>query len=442
MLVVATGVASSVILARAMGPDGVGQFGLFRRLATLVAAGTSLGLGSASIYFLNNRRIPVSEITALLLRVLLIVAVPLVAGLWLVVVTCRTYFGDVPSWLALVFSVGVAALLGTALLRAVLAAGLMARRMVVVDVLPGLVMLGGAAVLAICGWLTAAGAIALFAAGALGNCTMLLWFLRPHLGLSVRFQWGLLARLLAYGMKLYAANLLLLGASTLTLMLLRYLTVESFTEVGLYGRAVAIATLVALLPRAVSPLLYAKWAGVTGLERRGQVEMTARVNVSYGLITSLVVIFAGKYIIWLMYGRAFMPAQSALAVLGPAVGAMSLCAVFNNLLASDGRAGMSIWIFAGNAAIAIAGTWFLVPVLGIRGAAIAVLGANTFAAVVMMLVCWKIYGVRPQRCLLLCRTDMRYIASALFGGGKNRKQVRQQPESDEQDGQSVHVPPT
>src|SRR5262245_20693228 len=69
LLVSASQVASAVmsvgagmILSRCLGPEGMGQFDLFRITGVVAMTVAALGVGNANIFFLNNRGVPETEI--------------------------------------------------------------------------------------------------------------------------------------------------------------------------------------------------------------------------------------------------------------------------------------------------------------------------------------------------------------------------------------------
>lgn len=426
MGVIVLGGLSSIVLYRAMGPKGTGQFNLFRQTATFAVALTAFGIGTASVYYLRNRKTPIKQVVGTLCGYAILMSLPLAAVMTAAVLLFPAYFGNVPFWVSAVFAVGTASLMALALLRMVLVAQMAARRIATTNLTPTVVLLVVGGALALAHRLTAAVAIGLYAASGLLALAQVLGYLRPHLRLWGSFSWPLFRNLFAYGSKLYIANILNLLGGTGTLMLLRHYTLSDFGQVGLFSAAAGISSYINLPITAMSPLLYAKWSEVSGPERVLQVERVARVNMAFGVLGSIGAILAGRLAIWVMFGRQFMPAQAALNLMAPAVALISFYGIFDSLLAGAGRAGVSAYIFGIECSLSLGLTALLVPHMGFVGAAVATLAGNAAAAVAGLLICSKLIGIRPLNCLVVRASDLRYLAIALW----KRKSVGTPPSAE------------
>lgn len=411
---IAIHVVAGVILRRALGPDGVGQYNLFQTTGTLAVTFAALGLGNANIYFLNNRKTPIADVVTNTIKVGLLMGLALAAALGVVIWCWTSYFGVVSPYTVVVFSLGMSAGLNYHLLRPVLVAQLAAKRMVTVEITRTIVLLIGVGVLALAACLDPDGAIIVLALGDIGAVLLVLAFISPHIQLGRRFDWPLLGQVVVFGVKLAGANLLTLLAASTTVILLRWFRQDSFTDVGLYNGAAAVGGLITLVPTAMGQLLFAKFASAYGADRVRQVEMAIRMNLAYGLIGWLGLVAVGKYLIWALYGAEFLPATAALYILAPGLAFMTVATVSNNLLVSDGRVGATAGILLGTLCIVFTTTWLLVPGHGIRGAALAVLFGNAFTACVSLAVCQRLYGLKLRNCLVLRRSDVDYVIRAVL----------------------------
>ena len=415
VLCVFLGLGANIVFARVLGKDDMGQLELFRSMALVVATALAMGFGPANIYFLNNQNAPAATITTNAVKTALAMGLLVCVGLVPTVLCFRGYFGEVMPVIAAIFALGVAAQLGKLMLRPILVAKLAVRRYVLVDVVSQVVLVAGAAALAIVHLRWRANAQAAIAASALAflaALVLLLVTLRRDVDLRRPYDWQLGRRVFAYGIKLGAAVVMAILSQHITVLLLHLRTGE-FGDVGLYTRAVAMTSLVVLVPRSLGPLLYAKWAGAAAENRRDQAEMALRMNIAYGVAAAAILLVAGKFLIMTMYGREFMPGHVALRLLAPAMVCVPIFAVCGNLLAADGRAGVTVKILFVAVLIIAAVTYISVPALGIQGAALGVLCGNAVSAVAGMIACAKLYGVRPHRCLILTRSDLRYVKNSL-----------------------------
>jgi len=260
---------------------------------------------------------------------------------------------------------------------------------------------------------TAQTALVVLAASNWVSSVLTLWYVRPNLRMSIPLDRRLLVRTISYGAKLAAANILALFSLGITVILLGYFRDKHFVNIGLYTRAVAVANLVILVPVAFGPLLYAKWSSVTGEARARQAEMATRLNLGYGLVGCLSIVFLGRHILRLLYGEEFVPAAIALPILGPALVLHCVFGVTSNLLAAAGKAMVTAFILVGTVIVVASVTFLAVPHLGIRGAALGALCGNAFTATAGLVVCCRLFGLKLRACLLPQRGDWAYIRQAL-----------------------------
>jgi len=405
--------AAAIIIARTLGPKGMGQYELFRSTGVLGATFVALGIGNANIFFLNNRRIDPGLVATNSVKAGALLGGLLTVAGSVLVLLCTGYFGAVDAPTAVGFALGTAFLLNTNLLRPVLIAQLAARRMVVVDMASRVFLLAAAVGLWLTHCLSPGTAILSTSLSYLVSYGVLLYFIRGLVRWTRRVDWGLLREVVTYGVKLAAANLLTLLASSGTILLLKWLT-QDFAAVGLYTRASAVCGLIGVLPITLGPLLYAKWASVPPEARVRQAEMAARMEVACTLAACAFLLVFGKYVIVLLYGQEFAGANDALLLLAPSLVLASVFDVGTNLLASDGRAIVSAMVLGGTLIVVTTVTLIAVPFLGIRGAALGVLLGNLFSAAASVYACWRLYGFRVRHCLLLRRTDLQYARAALL----------------------------
>ncbi len=412
-LAVPLGTLTGVVYARALGPQGMGQYELFRSTALIATTMLALGLGNATIFLLNKERVSIEQVIGTSLKTGIVLGAILGMALMAVVFACRDYFGVISVLGALFFSAGVAANLVKVILRPALVAQLAARRLVFADLGELLLVLGAGVLLGVSGLLTPTTALVALAGGFAGGMLLLLWYLRPHIRLAVPFDWHLLRRLVIYGLKLAAANVMYVLCNNLTVLILRHLRPDQFDAIGLYTRAVSVAGLVLLVPTAMGSLLYAKWSLMTGPIRIRQAEQVLRLNMLYALLAALALLLVGRQLLWTLYGPQFTAAHAALQILGFSLVFVTVMGPLYQLLASDGRAGLMAVVLVASVFVVGVVTWVAVPKLGIRGAALGALCSNLCSSVGTVLICRHLYGLRPSHCLLARLSDFRQLAESI-----------------------------
>jgi PST family polysaccharide transporter len=380
----------------------------------MVGATLALGIGNANVYFLNSQNVPPGLIASTTVKAGALLGLVLFAGLAVALISFPSYFGAVWTPLAFLFAMGVACQLNADLLYPILVAQLAAKKMVSVLLSRSGFLLLACAALALFGKLTTMSALLMLSGSFIVGLVAIIGYIKRHISLRTTIDWSLLKRVVAYGVKLSAANLMYLASLNISLFLLRHVVRGDFAALGLYARATTICGLIVLLPRTIAPLLYAKWSMTDANVRNGQVELVARFNFTFGLIAGVATVLLANPLLWLLYGSRFVDAASALRLLAPALVCTALFNVFIQLLASDGKAAVTAWILAGTTIITGVVTLWAAPVLGIDGAAMGVLAGNLFAVVSAIWFCARVYRIRPLNCLLLQRRDVVYGRTALF----------------------------
>lgn len=416
----------NIILARVLGPEGIGQYRLWVTAGTIAATVVAMGVGTANIYFLNSLKASKPQVVVNSFKLLMILA-PLTAAIVLsVIYSYPGYFGRLSWPVILSFAAGAGLTIGVILFRQILVSQMEIRKMVGIELLQSAVLLGGGSALACLGYLTVSSALILTFINSSLAVLILLVFLREFLKITLAFDWSLFAGTLKYGLKLSLSQTIYLLSAEFSYIILGYLTYGRFAEIGLYSRAAAISGLIILIPNYVGPLLMSQWSAVTGEQRARQVEATVRIFLAFGAAVTVATALSGRYIIWLLYGKEFIGAQEALVLLAPSAGALSLFIVFGNLLNGAGRAFANICISAGTFVILAAASLIFIPSFGIRGAALGALCGNSFAAVASWICASKYCSVNIRSCLIPNREDWASIYSAvmsLFASNGSEKSV-------------------
>ena len=408
----------NIVYSRYLGPAGVGQYELIQSTQVIIVTFFALGLGNATIFFINNLKVEVTRVLDIAIKSALVLGCLLCLTFTTVLTFFKGYFGYVSFPVALMFSVGAAFLLGACYFRPVLIARLQAKNSVIVDLAPRCCMFFGGAVLAYWGYLNVETALLLLSFGSFGSCILAMYFLRHDINFKGGFDWKLFLGILNYGIKLSAAGLMYTLAGSIGIILLRFLLANEFEAVGLYARAAGVCGMITLIPEAVTPLLYAKWAGVTGEVRARQGERALRMGIAVSLFCFIGLAIFGRFLITLLYGAAFSNAYYALIVLAPGLLFIVVFNTCNQMLASDGKAIITTYILIISTLVNVITAYLAIPSLSYQGAALATLFGNVTAAVCCLWICVKYYNFEFLRCFIFNRADIAYVKGALSKTGK------------------------
>jgi O-antigen/teichoic acid export membrane protein len=410
------GVGTNMILSRVLLPEGMGRYQVPLTAGVLTMTLLSLGIGQSNIFFLNKHRIEHKRIVmnsvwfGLAGSAVLLLSVPMLLSFF------RDYFGVLRLSTRFIFSIGLAALLCFCLLRPVLTADLKVRQDVGVRITNKFMILLTVVVCVVFWSLSVDAALIAASIGPVAALALVIYFLRGHFDFSILFSWKLFTRILSYGLKMFAANLVYFVNVSLGLMLLRLLIPDDFTDVGYYGRAVSVCALIMLLPSSVGPLLYARWSALSGRQRSAQVELAMRLHFAAGSAIAGILILLGPLIITTLYGKSFLPAVGPMRVLALGVAFRCVFCVCINLFAGDGRAHVTAYVFALSVGVITILTFVLVPHMGIVGAALADVIASGLVLSIGLLLLKRDYGLELTSMVMLRRGDLLYLFRALSRG--------------------------
>jgi antigen flippase len=405
ILTMGLGLFTGIITARMLGPENRGIFGLVALFPASIVTLSKFGQGVASVYFVRKEKADVSQVASNVLIMALVVGFALM-GLafalkdWLLVSVLK----GVPWWSVVVALPLIPVLLTESYLYGVLQS---TDRFRVYNT-----RLIAEAVLTLAGMATVLVVFRLGLAGALGvavgvRVVMATWVvITIHRGtpLRARFDTALFRRMIGYGLKSHVQII----ASHFHFKAAMYL-VNFFAnpaQVAFYAIASRLAEHLLFVPQSLGLALFPRLAGAG--ENRAH-EMTAaacRQSLVVTGILSLTLALVGPFLITTWYGERYAPAAEPLAYACGGVVMMSLYVLLSRNFTS--RAKQSVNIFA--AYVALAGNlvlnWYLIPQIGIVGAAIGTASAYTTAALILLVFFLRDSGLPWHEVLILKRKDI------------------------------------
>jgi len=310
----AIGLGVNVVISRALGPEGRGQYTLAVLAALILATLGKLGLENANLYLLGTAHVPAARLGAQNLVVSLVAGLPAILLLAVGPTLLPTIFGDMPVGLLLLAGVTI-----PFAIHSQLAGGL--------QNLTGLVtwqfralLLGAATQLVIAGVLAGTGRLDVTSAlesNIVG--TFVSWLLivyRDGWGtLRLQVDLGLLTRSLRYSLVVHLALVLLFLQQRLNVFVVKALL--DTVAVGQYTLALSLGEAFLL---ASDSLAIAMVPQQTATTIAHAARLALRVGRMGGLVTGAAVIpgiVLGSQAISLAFGDAFRPSYAPFVVLLP-----------------------------------------------------------------------------------------------------------------------------
>ena len=409
------GLISTMILARALGKAGMGKYDLVRQVGILAITFFSLGIGNASIYLLNKDREDRPEVINLVVRLLLVLMPLLFLGITGLFLAFPRYFGDLPVLIAVIFGIGVSALLAINALRGLYVAWLNVKHILIADILPSIIMVAGALVLWVLKELDTGWALSIYATGNLLSLLTLLYGIKRSISTKTTVSLRLIKRALSIGWKLLASNVFQVLTPALAVLVFRYKTMDAqgFGIVGLYTRASALCGLAMLLPSTFGPLLYSKWSSLVGDEQNRNFEFVVRMSIAYGATIAALLLVFGRYALLVVYGKEYIQAQQAIYSLIPSILLFGAVSAFINYFASIGKPGVTAVLLAISSAVTIVLTSILVPKIGLLGPGTALSISQLFIIIVFVVLARKSRRINISSALILKRDDLSLLFSQM-----------------------------
>lgn len=427
------GIAGSVIVARALGPAGRGQYALIILIPTLLQISGGLGLDQAMVYLVARSKNDARSIAFTLatasagLGLLLIAAYGAISQLPFYIAYLQTARVDPPLvWIlvallpvTLISLCFISAILGLERYRAYNLASLLGPVSVFVLLL-ALVVVGR---LGLTGAVLATGGanlLSLLGAGAL----LLLSSEGP-----TRPRPRVLREALRYGFRADAANLAWFLHNRADMFFVGYLAGPA--ALGYYAVAVGLVEKLNMPPSAVGTVLFPKIAAATGEDARRLTPVACRHILSLTMLLCLGLALLAWPLVYVLFGTPFLPAVPLLWLLLPGVLSLSVGRLLSADLNGRGLPGSVARINIAMALVNMALNLWWIPIWGAAGSAAA--SSISYSAAVFLFGrrYTQVSGARWRELLVLTRSECGELARLIRRTARGRSTDRgaQEPSS-------------
>lgn len=409
LLSLGTGFLTSIMLARALGAAGKGEFALLVQIPALVVTLFSFGMATANAFFVGRRQRTVGEAVA---DSLAVIAVATLAGVPL-------------SALISIAIPGLARVDAGVALLAALAVPLSLVTLALTGVLTGLGRVESLATRQTAG--TVLGLVFVVSVFALGSLRVQTAVLITLLGNAVAVVlllssvWSELRISLAppslrrireaagYAGKAYLGGLAGFMDKRQDILLLGVLGTTA--GVGVYSIGVTFSELLWQISGSISGPLMARSLQET--ESAGA-QVAARTSRLVAALMSTSALLLGL-VVWLLipvlYGAEFARATQVYALLAPGVVVYGVGSVLWNYMMTHGRLFPRLAVLV--ALLNLAANLLLIPILGIRGAALASTLSYSVGGVALIVAFVRMSGCSVTETLVLRRSDYRTVRASL-----------------------------
>ncbi|MDQ3103591.1 MAG: polysaccharide biosynthesis C-terminal domain-containing protein [Actinomycetota bacterium] len=368
VLLIALNGVNTILIARLLGPDGRGQYAVAIAVSVIAAQVLSLGLQSANTYFVARDGSLLARLTSNTIALAASVAAIVAVGFGLFALLPAA--SPVPLPLMALGLAAVPPMLLVLNLRHLLLGIGEVRAYNSVDLISGMAGVAMTLALAVTGAATPAsllGVVVLIVLIGLGVATR---SLRPHVGRLPRPSGELLRRCVPYGFRVYLATGFGLLVLKSDLLVIQY--VDGAEATGLYSVASSIADMLWILPSVVGAILFPRLAAISESRERWRLTLRTTAGTMALFVPMLAAVaLVAPIAIRILFGADFEAAAGPLRILCAAILFYGATSIFSQFLAARGYPWIVVWIWIAGFFLNLGLTLFMVPSLGIDGAALA-----------------------------------------------------------------------
>ena len=363
--------AAGVIVARALGPDGRGAFGLFVVSAALGQMLLGIGFGNAAIYYIGKGAMTVRDVVSAA-HVVTLAAIAITAAAVALIVpwTGGTIIGgDVSAWLLVA---AIPALIYAGALRIVLQAESRFWEMGIATAIQPLLMLACVLGLYAAGTDTAESVVVAWIfsnACAAAFCLLRIGLREVDVRQIARPRFDVLTSLAHFGAQGEAGNILQLLNYRLDQYVVRIFV--GLAGVGIYAVGVSMTEGVWMIANAVAIVLLPRLTAASDEDVRWMTPLATRNTVAIAAGVAVVLGVAAPLIIPPFFGHDYDESVQALWWLLPGTVALTGSKVLTSYIFSRGRPLVNTGITVVSLVVTTVTLFALVPAFGVNGAALA-----------------------------------------------------------------------
>ena len=402
-----TGIALSIVIARALGPQGKGIYSLAILFPSLIVTFTNLGIGSATIYYIGQRKYSLKEVLGSNLILGFFISAICIAFATVAVFFFQNLFLKGVSRIYLLISL---ALIPAAVLYEYLSSILLGLQRIkeynLTGIFKSLIFLILAIVILVGLKAGTMGAIFSTIITFFATSLFTFWRVRRIIRESSYKPSKAYARdALLYGIKSHLDSVLTFLNYRLDMFLVNLFI--NPLAVGYYSISVAIAEKIWMVSQAASIVLFPKVSSMTDEKLRK--EFTPIVSRNVLLITgvgAIIVFFLSKKLILLLYSNAYQSSIRPLQILLLGIVALSAQRIIAHDFSGRGKPILNAYLSAISLIVNICLNFVWIPKIGIEGAAWASTVSYTVSLIVGLLMYKRISGNSIRRVLIVQRSDL------------------------------------
>lgn len=411
LVLLAMSLATGVLTARFLGPEGKGEFYLMLQMTSLASLVLSGGLGPSYQYHLKKGLLDRSSVLSHMVAQSIGVSLLLLLGLALL--------DRMPQGIAdNVLPQDLAGLIVAAIILNILILYTNSILMTVDTWIQTSSLLSVASSAVYVGLLTAfvwgfewgiAGAVAAYLSSLLVRLIPTISRLVAWKPYRLRPAWTKHSpTLFAFGVNSFLCNIMLSSVFRVDVFIINALL--GVGAVGVYSVAVSFAELALMAPNAIGVVLFAHLPGLSQEKQIAIMGRASRVTFFLAFVGGSMLAVISHPLVTLSMGDQFAGAVVPLLILIPGLVMMSVNYVFANYYSSQGKPLISAYCFGFGLVVNVAVNFISIPRMGINGAALASSIAYTAITISFLAILWHQHRLGVRKLFILNANDVAVIA--------------------------------
>jgi len=221
-----------------------------------------------------------------------------------------------------------------------------------------------------------------------------------------RFSVPVFKESIVYGLKIYLGNLVQFLNYRLDMFLVSFFMGVRF--VGFYSIAVSLAELIWYFPDSFATMLFPRVSSSSEKENNRFTPLVTRNVALLLLIEILFILVTGRFVVWLLYGEGFFPSLRPFYFLLPGVLILGFGKILSADLAGRGKPVINAYISIVALFINISLNIYLIPKMGMSGAALASTISYTVTGILTIIYFIKLTGCKLSKILFVQKEDFAY----------------------------------
>lgn len=369
-----------VVIARALGPNGNGDYTLITYLPLILMTFLNLGLNSSTVFFVSRKKMSIN--TAYTTNILASIVLSVFSTLIGIAViryglTLLHYFGGgnlhkIDTNLLYLSLISLPGMFLMTFLQTILQ-GMQHFKSyntaLVVQQVSTLIVL---ILFLFVFHLGIIGTLLSFVLGYLFSAIYMIFYLVKYGGavFSFRyFSWEYLKEMLSYGIKAHISNIMTFFNYRLDVLLLGFFLNNA--AVGIYSVAVNIGERLSIFSQSISQVLLPRIASSELEEDRNQITaLVSRFIMVFVFVLAVLVFLFSDLIFHIFFGDKYMDSSALLKWLLPGLTVLAVEKILSNDLAGRGKPELNMYVSFFNVVFNLILNLSLIPAVGVAGAAI------------------------------------------------------------------------